>query len=88
MRTAKKAALVILAAGVAAGASATTASANDHHHAHGCSSVAAAKAAMSPGVISGNAIQVPLNVPINLVGNTVNVIGILNPAFGNSGVCN
>ncbi|MFK0293048.1 chaplin [Streptomyces sp. NPDC090442] len=37
----------------------------------------------SPGVISGNAVQVPIHVPINLCGNSVNVIGLLNPAFGN-----
>ncbi|NYV77203.1 MULTISPECIES: chaplin [Streptomyces] len=37
----------------------------------------------SPGVISGNVIQVPINVPINLCGNTINVIGLLNPAAGN-----
>ncbi|GGU51389.1 hypothetical protein GCM10010211_15070 [Streptomyces albospinus] len=37
----------------------------------------------SPGVLSGNQIQVPLHVPINACGNTVNVIGALNPAFGN-----
>jgi hypothetical protein len=37
----------------------------------------------SPGVISGNVIQVPIQVPINLCGNTINVIGLLNPAAGN-----
>lgn len=37
----------------------------------------------SPGVLSGNLIQVPVHVPVNLCGNTVNVIGALNPAFGN-----
>ncbi|MFE3516461.1 chaplin [Streptomyces sp. NPDC059166] len=40
-------------------------------------------AANSPGVGSGNAVQVPVHVPVNLCGNTVNVIGLLNPAFGN-----
>ncbi|MFI1013857.1 chaplin [Streptomyces sp. NPDC020965] len=38
----------------------------------------------SPGVISGNAIQVPVNVPVNVCGNTVNIIALLNPAFGNT----
>ncbi|MGW5738652.1 MULTISPECIES: chaplin [Streptomyces] len=38
----------------------------------------------SPGVISGNAVQVPVHVPVNACGNTVNVIGLLNPAFGNT----
>ncbi|BAJ29161.1 MULTISPECIES: chaplin [Kitasatospora] len=41
-------------------------------------------AAGSPGVLSGNLIQVPVHVPVNVCGNTVNVIGLLNPAFGNS----
>ncbi|MGW6565524.1 chaplin [Streptomyces sp. NPDC054975] len=41
-------------------------------------------AAHSPGVASGNAIQVPIHIPINLCGNTVSVIGLINPAFGNT----
>ncbi|WP_335940055.1 chaplin [Streptomyces sp. PTD5-9] len=41
-------------------------------------------AALSPGVVSGNVIQVPIEIPINLCGNTIDVIGILNPAFGNA----
>ncbi|MFJ9668220.1 chaplin [Streptomyces sp. NPDC101219] len=42
------------------------------------------KAVGSPGVLSGNAIQVPVHVPVNLCGNTVNAGGLLNPAFGNT----
>lgn len=38
----------------------------------------------SPGVLSGNQVQVPVHVPVNVCGNTVSVIGLLNPAFGNS----
>ncbi|MFD6425601.1 MULTISPECIES: chaplin ChpH [unclassified Streptomyces] len=38
----------------------------------------------SPGVISGNVIQVPVHVPVNVCGNTISVIGLLNPAFGNT----
>ncbi|MBQ1118174.1 chaplin [Streptomyces anulatus] len=41
-------------------------------------------AAASPGVGSGNVVQVPVHVPVNLCGNTINVIGLLNPAFGNT----
>ncbi|WP_434590783.1 chaplin [Streptomyces sp. A5-4] len=37
----------------------------------------------SPGVLSGNSVQVPVHVPVNLCGNTISVIGLLNPAFGN-----
>ncbi|MBE8469705.1 chaplin [Streptomyces justiciae] len=40
-------------------------------------------AAHSPGVLSGNVVQVPVHVPVNVCGNTVNIIGLLNPAFGN-----
>lgn len=38
----------------------------------------------SPGVISGNTIQLPVHVPVNVCGNTVNVVGLLNPAAGNT----
>lgn len=37
----------------------------------------------SPGVISGNVVQVPVEVPVNVCGNTINVVGLLNPATGN-----
>ncbi|WSG28827.1 chaplin [Streptomyces europaeiscabiei] len=37
----------------------------------------------SPGVLSGNVVQVPVHIPINVCGNSVSVIGLLNPAFGN-----
>ncbi|WP_030252125.1 chaplin ChpH [Streptomyces violens] len=38
----------------------------------------------SPGVLSGNTVQVPVHVPVNACGNTISVIGLLNPAFGNT----
>ncbi|MFD4791109.1 chaplin [Streptomyces sp. NPDC058459] len=38
----------------------------------------------SPGVGSGNVVQVPVNIPVNLCGNTIDVVGLLNPAFGNT----
>ncbi|MET9622517.1 MULTISPECIES: chaplin [unclassified Streptomyces] len=37
----------------------------------------------SPGVLSGNVVQIPIHAPINVCGNSVNVIGVLNPAVGN-----
>ncbi|MFG3499250.1 chaplin [Streptomyces sp. NPDC047928] len=37
----------------------------------------------SPGVISGNVVQVPVHIPVNICGNSVNIIALLNPAFGN-----
>ncbi|MFB8026213.1 chaplin [Streptomyces sp. NPDC056465] len=44
---------------------------------------AEAVAVGSPGVLSGNVVQVPIHIPVNVCGNTINVIGLLNPAFGN-----
>ncbi|MFD8739744.1 chaplin [Streptomyces sp. NPDC059618] len=38
----------------------------------------------SPGVLSGNVIQAPINIPVNVCGNTIDVVGLLNPAFGNT----
>jgi hypothetical protein len=37
----------------------------------------------SPGIVSGNNVQIPVHVPVNLCGNTVSVIGILDQALGN-----
>ncbi|WP_345586131.1 chaplin [Streptomyces prasinosporus] len=37
----------------------------------------------SPGVVSGNTVQLPVHAPLNVCGNTVNVVGLLNPAAGN-----
>jgi hypothetical protein len=44
---------------------------------------AKATAADSPGALAGSAVQVPVYVPVNVCGNTVDVGGLLNPAFGN-----
>ncbi|WP_019545042.1 chaplin [Streptomyces sulphureus] len=41
-------------------------------------------AANSPGVLSGNVVQIPVHVPVNACGNTIDVVGVLNPAFGNT----
>ncbi|QLE71354.1 chaplin [Streptomyces rectiverticillatus] len=38
----------------------------------------------SPGVISGNVIQAPVHVPVNACGNSINIVGLLNPTFGNT----
>ncbi|MGC0405948.1 hypothetical protein RKD27_008592 [Streptomyces sp. SAI-126] len=43
-----------------------------------------AAAAGSPGLISGNSVQLPVHVPVNVCGNTVDVVGLLNPAAGNT----
>ncbi|MGW1105450.1 chaplin [Streptomyces sp. NPDC002540] len=41
-------------------------------------------ASNSPGVISGNSVQIPVHVPVNVCGNSVSVVGLLNPAAGNA----
>ncbi|MCX4960003.1 MULTISPECIES: chaplin [Streptomyces] len=74
MNSAKKAALVLATAGLAAAGAAGSAAAD---------SSAEGAAVGSPGVLSGNLLQVPVHVPVNVCGNTVNVVGLLNPAFGN-----
>ncbi|WP_404959644.1 chaplin [Streptomyces sp. 147326] len=74
MNSAKKAALVLATAGLAAAGAAGSAVAD---------SQAEGAAVGSPGVLSGNLLQVPVHVPVNICGNTVNIIGALNPAFGN-----
>ncbi|MGW5124772.1 chaplin [Streptomyces sp. NPDC004069] len=48
------------------------------------SSGATGGAANSPGVLSGNVVQVPVHVPVNVCGNSIDVIGVLNPTFGNA----
>jgi LPXTG-motif cell wall-anchored protein len=45
-------------------------------------SAASGDASGSPGILSGNSVQVPVHVPVNVCGNTVDVAGALNPAFG------
>jgi hypothetical protein len=36
----------------------------------------------SPGVLSGNVVQVPINTQLNFCGNSTGAAGLLNPAFG------
>ncbi|MFJ3790467.1 chaplin [Kitasatospora sp. NPDC090091] len=75
MQNVKKAAVLsAAAAGLVLGAAGSAAA----------SSGAEGVAAGSPGVLSGNQVQVPVHIPLNLCGNSVDVIGALNPAFGNS----
>ncbi|MFJ8470500.1 chaplin [Kitasatospora sp. NPDC094011] len=75
MQNVKKAAVLsAAAAGLVLGAAGSAAA----------SSGAEGVAAGSPGVVSGNQLQVPIHIPVNLCGNSINVIGLLNPAFGNT----
>ncbi|OIV38905.1 chaplin [Mangrovactinospora gilvigrisea] len=73
MKNVKRVVALTVAAGgaFAAGAGAANAAA----HSDGA-------ATNSPGVGSGNFVQVPVHVPVNVTGNTINGIGVLNPTFG------
>ncbi|GAA2406109.1 hypothetical protein GCM10010420_37520 [Streptomyces glaucosporus] len=76
IRVAKAAALTAVGSALVLGG-AGTASATEGAQAQGA-------ALGSPGIISGNVVQVPVHVPVNVCGNSVSVIGALNPAFGNA----
>ncbi|MFG2190897.1 chaplin [Streptomyces sp. NPDC048639] len=76
MMNLKKAAAVTMIAGGLVAAGAGVASAAGSH--------AQSEAAFSPGIVSGNQVQAPVHVPVNVAGNTVSVIGAMNPAFGNT----
>ncbi|MEU6274313.1 chaplin [Streptomyces populi] len=73
-RIAKGLALTSVAAAAVAGTAGIAAADSGAHGA----------AAHSPGVLSGNVIQAPVHVPVNVCGNTVTVIGALNSAVGNA----
>ncbi|MDQ0797298.1 chaplin [Streptomyces sp. B1I3] len=52
------------------------------HRASGTS--AQAETTGSPGILSGNQVQVPVEIPVNVCGNSITIGGLLNPVFGNS----
>jgi hypothetical protein len=72
-RIAKGLALTSVVAAAVAGTAGIAAADSDAHGA----------GAHSPGVLSGNVLQVPIEIPVNLCGTTVDAIGLLNPGFGN-----
>ncbi|MFI0789490.1 chaplin [Streptomyces lydicus] len=80
MKNIKRAAAITMVASGLALAGAGVASAQG--------SQAVGGATNSPGVVSGNVIQAPVHVPVNVCGNTVSVVGLLNPSFGNPCVNN
>ncbi|RSS78917.1 chaplin [Streptomyces sp. WAC06614] len=73
-RLLKNAALALAATGLALAGAAGTAVAD---------ATAEGVAVGSPGVLSGNVVQVPIHAQLNLCGNSVNIIGLVNPAAGN-----
>jgi hypothetical protein len=46
------------------------------------SATASGVASNSPGVASGNNVQAPVNAPVNVTGNAIDVIGVLDSVFG------
>jgi len=42
------------------------------------------EASGSPGVLSGNVVSTNAHIPIDICGNTIDVVGLLNPTFGNT----
>jgi hypothetical protein len=73
----------VIALAAASGAMAMTAPMSAAFAADG-GAVAEGAAAGSPGVLSGNTVQVPVHTPVNICGNAVSVLGLLNPAAGNA----
>jgi hypothetical protein len=73
LKTKKIAALVGATGGlVLAGAGLANAEATAHGSAYD-----------SPGIVSGNNVQIPIHIPVNVCGDTISVIGILDQAFDN-----
>ncbi len=70
-RIAKGLVLTSVAAAAMAGTAGIAAADSDAHGA----------AAHSPGVLSGNVVQVPVHIPVNVCGNTVNVMRPAEPGL-------
>ncbi|MFE1285335.1 chaplin [Streptomyces sp. NPDC058751] len=41
-------------------------------------------AGIPPGVLPGDVLKIPVPVPIDVRGNTIDIVGLLNPDFGNT----
>lgn len=37
----------------------------------------------SPGILSGNVVQIPIDIDLNVCGNSIDIIGLANSAVGN-----
>ncbi|MEV0370968.1 chaplin [Streptomyces sp. NPDC050636] len=70
MNTAKKAALVLAATGLALGAAAGSAFATGG---------AQGAAIGSPGILSGNVVQAPVQVGANVCGDSIDAVTVLSP---------
>ncbi|MEW2044609.1 chaplin [Streptomyces sp. NPDC005476] len=79
----KKSAAVVAGLILALGGAAPAFAGNGDGGGGGNAAVANGAAIGSPGLLSGNVVQVPINIPINLCGNSINVLAALNPTGGN-----
>lgn len=59
---------------------------NGGHGGPGRGAVAEARGKDSPGLLSGNGLQLPVEVPVNISGNAVSVVGVGNSSVGNTSV--
>ncbi|MFE6890113.1 chaplin family protein [Streptomyces sp. NPDC057694] len=66
-----------------AGASTSAADTQPEEHGYGETSPSETTA-NSPGLLSGNTVQAPVDIGLNLCGNTADVVGALNPSTGNA----
>lgn len=76
--------LTVLGASAAAEAAPVTTAGALSHPCDDSDACAVGTAVGSPGILSGNVIQVPIDLDLNACGNSINVVGLLNPAFGNT----
>jgi hypothetical protein len=80
--------LLAAIAAIAAFAAVAAAPAPAHAAAHSAvtpdDSGAVGVAVGSPGVIGGNVVQVPVHVPVEVCGNSIAIVGPLNPSLGNA----
>lgn len=67
-----------------ANTSAHSAEAGSGHSHTGSGASGQGDATGSPGVLSGDSVDIPVHAPVNVCGNTVDPLALLNPAFGNS----
>jgi hypothetical protein len=44
---------------------------------------AGATASDSPGVLSGNVVEIPMHLPLNLCGDSIGLVGLLSPSADN-----
>ncbi|WUH78634.1 chaplin [Streptomyces sp. NBC_00435] len=57
-----------------------------HGSGNGGGAVADGRGKDSPGLLSGNGLQLPVDVPLNISGNSVSVVGVGNSSAGNTSV--